>query len=192
MQQIMLSIFKYHPDPIGTGAFKTDKIVKCDCCQEETDIYYTSPFYTRENVDYICPRCIANGAAAEIFEGEFVDVCSIEQLDGTEPGFDDDGVPLMDISIAPQIDELVHRTPCYGAWQQERWLAHCGDFCAYVGAYSWQELEEMGLADEIEEGFDSDDFPIDVIKENCDGCDMVAYLFRCLKCGRHRICVDCS
>lgn len=38
--------FKYHPNSIGTGAFKTDKTVKCDCCGQEIHVYYTNPFYT--------------------------------------------------------------------------------------------------------------------------------------------------
>ena len=33
--------FKYHPNPVETEAFKTDKTVVCDCCRKETDIYYT-------------------------------------------------------------------------------------------------------------------------------------------------------
>jgi uncharacterized protein CbrC (UPF0167 family) len=41
---------KCHPNPIGTGAFKTDKTVKCDCCGQEIHVYYTNPFYTVSDV----------------------------------------------------------------------------------------------------------------------------------------------
>ncbi|EFC7612994.1 hypothetical protein CSE53_003500, partial [Escherichia albertii] len=40
-----LPIFKYHPQPLETGAFKQDKTVECDCCEQETSVYYSSPFY---------------------------------------------------------------------------------------------------------------------------------------------------
>lgn len=38
--------FKYHPDPIKTGAFSQGEYRKCDCCNESTNIWYSEPFYT--------------------------------------------------------------------------------------------------------------------------------------------------
>ena len=38
--------FKYHPDPIKTGAFSQGEYRKCDCCNESTNIWYSKPFYT--------------------------------------------------------------------------------------------------------------------------------------------------
>ncbi len=179
-----LPVFKYHPDPIKTGAFRTDQTVICDCCHKETEVYYTSPFYSVEDIEALCPWCIADGTAAKKFDGEFIDVCEVDYL----PEEDEDACPR---EMTSKLSELIHRTPCYHGWQEERWLAHCDDFCAYVGDFSWEEIEEMGLAEELEEGY-TDDFPLETIKENCDGCDMVLYLFRCLKCGKHLFCIDCS
>ena len=56
-----LPFFKYHPNPLKTGAFKTGKNVVCNCCGKETDVYYTRPFYSVENIEYLCPECIVNG-----------------------------------------------------------------------------------------------------------------------------------
>jgi len=39
--------FKYHPNPIETGAFKQDKIVRCGCCKKDTAIYYDGGIYGR-------------------------------------------------------------------------------------------------------------------------------------------------
>lgn len=176
--------FKYYPDPVKTGAFRTDKTVICDCCGKETGVYYTSPFYTIEDVNFLCPHCIADGSAAQKFNGQFLDTDGIEALDGHE-------IDNAECEAGTPLDELIHRTPCYHGWQEERWLAHCGDYCTYIGGFSWQDIEEMGLSAEIEENYNGG-FPIDVIKQNCDGCDMVAHLFRCLVCGKHRIYVDMS
>ena len=43
--------FKYHPDPLKTGAFMTDQTVVCECCGKQTDVYYTGPFYSTATVD---------------------------------------------------------------------------------------------------------------------------------------------
>ncbi len=49
-----LPIFKYHPQPLETGAFKQDKTVECDCCEQETSVYYSSPFYCVDEIEYLC------------------------------------------------------------------------------------------------------------------------------------------
>lgn len=49
----MLPAFKYHPNPIETGAFQKGTPQKCDCCGCETDIWYESPFYSIDDVDCI-------------------------------------------------------------------------------------------------------------------------------------------
>ena len=55
----MLPTFKYHPDPMKTGAFKQGATSKCNCCDKETDIWYQNPFYTEyDSVNCICPECI--------------------------------------------------------------------------------------------------------------------------------------
>jgi len=41
--------FKYHPDPIKTGAFSQGEYRKCDCCNESTNIWYSKPFYTAKD-----------------------------------------------------------------------------------------------------------------------------------------------
>lgn len=60
-----LPFFKYYPDPLKTGEFETDETVTCECCGKETDVYYTGPFYSVEDIEYLCPECIANGKASK-------------------------------------------------------------------------------------------------------------------------------
>ncbi len=59
--------FKYHPKPLETGAFEQDKTVECDCCEQQTSVYYSGPFYCVDEVEHLCPWCIADGSAAEKF-----------------------------------------------------------------------------------------------------------------------------
>lgn len=70
------------------------------------------------------------------FDGEFQDVANVDS-----------------VSDSQKLDELIHRTPGYCGWQQEYWIAHCDDYCAfvgYVGCVGWKELVEMGIDNEIE------------------------------------------
>ena len=56
-----------------------------------------------DEVDDICPWCIADGSPAARFEGQFTDVTNV--------------------GGAPQavVDEILQRTPGFSGWQQERW-----------------------------------------------------------------------
>lgn len=165
--------FKYHPDPLKTRAFRNDKKMTCGCCGKETWIYYTGPFYSIENVDCLCPDCIASGAAAEKFDGEFQDEMSTDQ-----------------VSDPQKTDELIHRTPGYCGWQQEYWLAHCDDYCAFLGYYTWTQLEETGIAKEIEKTYREDICMLDLSDAKDYLLNNEGYLFKCLHCGKHYIYFD--
>ena len=94
--QLGLPFFRYHPNPLETGAFQeSEEGVACDCCGKTTHIYYEGPFYAIDDIDCLCPECIASGRAAEKFDGAFQDECSV-----------DDGV-----EDPEKLDELILRTP---------------------------------------------------------------------------------
>lgn len=179
MNDRVVPFFKYHPDPISTRSFIQGGCRQCNCCGKETDIWYESPFYTRfDDVDCICPFCIADGEAAKKYEGEFQDPCSTDN-----------------VSDSQKLEELVHRTPGYHGWQQEYWPAHCDDYCAFLGYVGWAELVKMGIDEEIEEDYkDGDkDWDVEDLKKYLinDG-SMQGYLFECLHCGKHILHVDCD
>lgn len=171
-----IPIFKYHINPIETGAFQTDKNVICDCCGKETSIYYDGPFYSVADVEYLCPECIASGRAAEKFDGDFQDAFSADKVSDDE-----------------KLDELIHRAPGYCGWQQEYWLAHCDDFCAFKGYVLWKDIVKMGLEKEIEENYREELNRIDFnTVEECLKGSMQGYLFQCLKCKKHLLYIDCD
>ena len=59
--------FKYHPNPLATGAIAESNEV-CECCEEAPGYIYKASFYSTEEVESICPWCIADGSAAEKYE----------------------------------------------------------------------------------------------------------------------------
>ena len=171
----MIPEFKYHPDPFKTKIFERGETRKCECCGKITDVWYAGHFYSVERVGCLCPECISNGSAAAKFDGEFQDPTNLDQ-----------------VSDPQKLDELVHRTPGYCGWQQEYWLAHCDDYCAFVGYVQWNDLVQMGVDKEVEETYRKDVcyYDFQEVKEGLSDGWMAGYLFKCLHCGKHLIYVD--
>lgn len=173
--QLGLPTFRYHPDPLDTGAFDESKEgVVCDCCGKTTHIFYTNPFFSIEDIAYLCPECIASGAAARKYNGSFQDDLSL-----------DDGVDNPE-----KLDELIHRTPGYSGWQQEYWRAHCGDYCAFLGYVGARELRALGVLEEVLDDSMWDEEEKEMIRESVNGGHLQCYLFQCLHCGKHLLWMD--
>jgi len=168
--------FKYHPNPLETGAFtEEDDPVICDCCGRETMISYSGPFYSMQEVGLLCPDCIASGKAAEKFDGDFQDAYSTDEVN-------DDA----------KTEELIHRTPGYCGWQQEYWRAHCDDYCAYLGTVGTEELKQMHILEEVLEDPDLDEQAKKWLQEGAveNFGSIQGYLFQCLHCGKHLVWID--
>lgn len=185
-EQILATLprFKYHPNPLETEAFLISETpVTCDCCEGNTTVYYTGPFYAEEEIEALCPECIASGRAAERFHGFFQDDCSLENDISKE------------ISSEKE-EELLYRTPGYCGWQQEYWRSHCGDYCAFIGYVGYRELKQMGLIEEVldDSMWDREwgDSKEELLEELTNGGSVQGYLFRCLHCGKHLLYVDCD
>ncbi|WP_148804027.1 CbrC family protein [Campylobacter concisus] len=167
--------FRYHPEPLKTGAFKDDMSVTCECCGENTEIYYENGIYSEQDVTYLCPACIANGKAAKKFDATFVQ-------DADKLATDD----------AKKDDELFRRTPGYESWQGEHWVACCDDYCAFLGYVGTKELLELGIADEVFDDYAKrDDYDVKMARELLvAGGNFAEYLFRCLHCKKYHIYID--
>lgn len=166
-----LPTFKYMPNPIQAGIFETGQLVVCDCCEQEVDIYYTGGIYAVEEVEYLCPSCIHNGLAAEKLDGEF-------QQDLLNPEL---------VSNEDYTDEVLHRTPGYVSWQGNNWVAHCTDYCAFIGYVGWDELVEMGIAEEVEhEDYTSEELAFSLRNNGSHQ----GYLFQCLECKQYILYSD--
>ena len=170
-----LPYFKYHPDPLKTGMFE-EKIGKCSVCKKQREIFYVGPFYSEKEVKNLCPWCIKDGNAAKKYKGAFHDSHSVEKDFGSQ-----------------NLDELIYRTPGYKGWQQEYWLSHCGDFCAFLGYVRWEEINELKdeLNDDIEKLIAELRLTYKEFKESLsDEGFSQGYLFQCLKCGKYRLSFD--
>lgn len=168
-----LPFFKYHPDPLETGAFEEGEEKICPCCGNKSKVYYSSFPYCSENVEYICPTCISNGEAARKFDAEFVQNAEWHGENDKEKD-----------------DELFHRTPGYMSWQGEYWLSCCDDYCAYMGTVGTRELKAMDIADEVIEEYVQRGAFEDIGEYLVKDGPMCGYLFKCLHCGKYHLWVD--
>ena len=122
--------FIYHPDPLATGSFVEGEAKLCPSCGKESNIYYDLIPYCIEDIEYLCPMCIANGQAAKKFDAEFVQ-------DAEWQG-----------ELDPEKDKLLFcQTPGYISWQGEHWLCCCQDYCAYLGTVGTKEVKAKGTAE---------------------------------------------
>lgn len=167
--------FKYNPNAVRLGII-VKKETTCPVCKQERGYVYQGPFYSISQVEGICPWCIKDGSAARKFNGEFQDGASCESVDKRE-----------------YLQELTTRTPGYSGWQQERWLSHCGEFCALEDYVGWEEIKH--LKDELIDDLDEikADYRLsqqELEKFLINNGSMQGYLFKCLHCGQHRLTVD--
>lgn len=172
---IKMPSFKYCSQPLEAGLFeKVDTPEVCDCWGKGTSVIYSGPFYSVEDINVLCPKCIASGEASKRFNGEFVDYA------------------ILSSTISEKYKkELCCRTPSYNGWQQGYWPDHCEDFCEFISYVGWKEIVEMGLENSVEftpesEGY-SEHKEYIINGGSCQG-----YLFRCLNCKKYILYVDCD
>lgn len=166
----MLPKFKYHPNLYQSGVVEFEKGI-CECCEKEVTAYICS-MYCADEVECICLDCVANGKAAEKFDGEFIQ--DVEKQ----------------VSDESRTEELFKRTPGYISWQGEYWLVCCDDYCAYIGTVGRKELEETGIVEQVfAEYKDRDSYydELEYLEKDGSPC---GYLFQCLHCGKYHLWVD--
>ncbi len=172
--QTIIPTFKYVPKSLEAKIFETGEIVVCDCCQQQVDVYYTGGIYAIEDVDYLCPSCIHSGKAAQKYDGSFQqDLMDDEQV--TNSAF---------------IQEILYRTPGYVSWQGNNWVAHCSDYCAFIGYVGWSDIVELGIEDQFDNytGFPKDELSASLTNNG----HHQGYLFQCLECDCYVLYSDFS
>ena len=162
-------VFRYNPNAYVNGIIEKGKAV-CQCCGKSVE-KYISNMYTMEEVDCICVFCVADGSAADKFDGTFIQ--NADPIDNKEA-----------------TKELFCRTPGYWSWQGENWVACCDDYAEFIDRVGTKELEEIGIADDmfLEDGsFEEFNNARDLLEK--DG-NLQGYLFRCIHCRKYYMRVD--
>jgi uncharacterized protein CbrC (UPF0167 family) len=149
------------------------------CCGEAQKYVYVGPVYAKGDLEKkVCPWCISSGLAHERLGVEFTDIDAIGDYE-------------LSITLPTQVaEEISYRTPGFNGWQQERWLVHCGDGCAFLGPAGKDELESFGSQELVESlradsGMNDAEFGDYFAKLNKQR-GPTAYVFRCLHCGRYQ------
>lgn len=182
MVNAVLPVFRYHPEPLKTGQVITsDKT--CTCCCRPRGYIYRGPVYASDDLsEALCPWCIADGSAATTFGATFTDEMAF-QLADVEPAV---------------VEEVARRTPGYVGWQQENWLTHCNDACAYLGFPSQADLtvslvlavaamrDELTISDKQWAAMQKAYVPGSFEPQGHVGL----YHFRCLHCGTDLLACD--
>lgn len=161
--------FKYHPNPLATGAISESTEV-CECCEKARGYIYTASFYSAEEVEAICPWCIADGSAAEKYDGSF-----------------SDEYPLMESGISEEVtEEVCKRTPGFISWQQEIWQCHCGAPCEFHGDAEKQDIEELSgstLESFLSTNMVKPEYWVGILQHYEKAGNPAVYKFKCIKCG---------
>jgi uncharacterized protein CbrC (UPF0167 family) len=164
--------FRYHPDPFPLDIAEND--VPCPCCGKVTGYVYENTPLCKDDIEDICPWCIADGSAAEKFDSVFNASSNIEGIS------------------SERVDELVHRTPGLSTEQDLDWPVHCNDFYSFVGyVYYWHVIKEKGIEKEIEEDLLENGFSVKEVKKGLRGNGNIrGLLFHCLHCRKYHLHMD--
>lgn len=161
----VLPTFRYHPDPVATGAVgRSGKT--CHFCNRRRGWTCRIDGGSQS----VCPWCLADGTATAQFGAHYVGELA-------------DDVPR------EVCEEVSLRTPSYVTWQGEKWQTCCGDACAYLGPVGWDRLKDLpdAIAAIVADGWDEYVLPM----LTADG-EFSGYLFQCLHCGTHHAHADAS
>lgn len=177
-EQLPLPVFKYYPDPVGNKSI-VKKLAICPCCEKARNYMYAGNVYCVEDIEEVCPWCIADGTAAKKWDAGFIDMAYSDNVD-------------------PKIvDEINTRTPGFETWQGSKWLFSDTDAMIFIGEVDGGSLVKgqnvskiqavLNAINEYDWGWDADD-----LSKHIKGSNMSIYLFEDRDTGEHRAYFDLS
>ena len=201
---MQLPYFKYHPDPISTGAIEQSSKT-CESCLQSRGFIYIGSFYNRNNINDICPWCIADGSAVEKFDGSFISKTDIEETIEPEKkskrNLPDLIKKILGLSssknekstIPKWREELFCKTPGFSSFQEETWLSHCQEPCEFHGIATTKDFKMISEEEKMRlfENSSVCDVLLKELQEGKDDRKQDYYFkFACSKCGEIRILED--
>ena len=141
---------------------------------------YVGPVYAHDEIEEVCPWCIADGSAARKWSAQFNDVIRLP-----------DGVPR---SV---VQEILERTPGFETWQGNQWLFSENDAMIFVGEVIGKDLLNEGSEEKIEASLDAlrewnfePDEATDLLKHVVRGGQPAIYLFQDRQSGEFAAYAD--
>lgn len=176
-----LPTFRFHPDPVQSGAVVASTET-CAVCNRARGYVYVGPCYVEDDFDAtLCPWCIADGGACRRFAVTFAEV---------SPG------PGFDLRTADEIEE---RTPGFATWNPIDWPVCCNTPMAYLEPVGDAELRARHpeLAGSLPARVAAElAIPAAAAAALCQSLHRdhapTAHLFRCLHCRVVRAVLDCD
>jgi uncharacterized protein CbrC (UPF0167 family) len=183
-----LPSFRYHPDPLRTGALVPDTRA-CGVCGKARAWRYTGPIWTRDEAVMeaqeaeelvICPWCLHEGRAAREFEATF-NLCQ----------------PLHERRVRPPdhvVEEVELRTPGFPVTYhpfRAFWFVHHNDACVYLATvgpdeYPRLEPEEQAAVRASGYGYLWSERALRRMGPSTAAGDLAPlHLFRCRHCPRY-------
>jgi len=175
--------FRFFEDPVREGVVEARKI-RCSCCGKKRSHVYTGPQYgPSDDVEPLCPWCIADGSAAEELGLSFNECIDIP--DGAD---------------ADLIEEVEERTPAYQSWQGSYWAFLADTPMVFVGEATLDMVThpdrsaiEAAFDQEASVyGFSEDDPDRPQLSTQVRGGHICFYIFRDPETGRYTARSDCD
>ena len=169
--------FSYFPDPLGNGCIVPSES-QCKCCGQFRQYMYIGPIYSEEEIEEVCPWCIANGLAAKKWSAFFNTIHNV-------PG-----------SVSKKVLDIIsYRTPGYENWQDHSWLFSKIDALIFVGEVIGADLISEGNNYKIEACINAlskwqFDRAIDNLRHVEIGGNPAIYLFQDKDTGAYRAYAD--
>lgn len=119
-------------DKAGKYSPHSQEAVTCDLCGLEKVCFEAALYYGTEQIEYICPECLAGGklAGRDIFtcEGDIEELR--HQLRTLHPEWSDEQIE----SVATEKTFALEKTtPHLVSWQDWPWPCADGDYCRFIG-----------------------------------------------------------
>jgi uncharacterized protein len=178
-----LPAFRYHPDPLATGAVEASDETCASCNQARGYIY-------RAHSGDVCPWCIASGEADETVGFESVAPDYVGKF-AWEMVLHHSGYSRWPAVPEAVAREVAHRTPGFPTYQDTLWWTHCDDAGAFIGvvgdlpAETFADESARDFVDEIKrcEDLTDEDWEWHVSTPDAEHHKTI-YVFRCLHCGK--------
>ena len=197
----MPQIFRYFRSPRSFAPFVSEPR-ECTLCHI-TKLGYNGPYFGREELDFACEDCIANGslvaAGFSTNEGDEPSVRGGLTIANREQSLD-----FIRAEAARRTLVLAAHTPHASTWQPFAWPVHCSDYCCYLKEAG--QVDILGLSSNDSVAFLATHLGVgysigsasdlwhmmrpDSPNDLSEPWSTSFYLFQCLDCSDHVVLWD--